>query len=173
MAAVYEGPDRNGHRVAIQYLLERYVDGPSVRTLFSREVYANIMPLLEGETLRSRLQRMNEHLPLLGVGLLTSDLLELLARAHAKRIVHRDIKPDNLLLRTARRSTRYRGPVLINSMGVSMDWHGPHHDAVKSITTSFSRLAFRYWSNSALVSRYLMQPPFRDDGNQFRCASAV
>ncbi|WXA80141.1 DPP IV N-terminal domain-containing protein [Pendulispora rubella] len=122
MAAVYEATHRNGHRVAVKYLLERYVDEPSVRMLFSREAYiANevqhqgvvpiidddidedgcaflIMPLLEGETLRARWERMNKRLPLLEVGLFTSDLLEALACAHAKGIVHRDIKPDNLFV---------------------------------------------------------------------------
>src|SRR2546423_530254 len=97
MAAVYAAEHRNGHRVAIKFLLERGSDDPDIRHLFSREAYvANqvghpgavsvldddvdeegvpflIMPLLEGETLRARWERANKRLPLVEVAVFMAD----------------------------------------------------------------------------------------------------
>ncbi|WP_394834946.1 protein kinase [Pendulispora rubella] len=125
MAVVYAATHRNGHRVAIKYLLDHLVHEPDVARLFSREAYvANevghagavpvldddvdeegcpflIMPLLEGETLRVRCARAKGRLPLAEVCVLVLDVLDVLASAHAKGIVHRDIKPDNLFVTDA------------------------------------------------------------------------
>src|SRR5262249_27065369 len=57
-------------------------------------------PLLEGETLRTRWERMGKRLTLAEVGVSIADTLDVLASAHAKGIVHRDIKPDNLFVTT-------------------------------------------------------------------------
>ncbi|WP_394838937.1 serine/threonine protein kinase [Pendulispora rubella] len=124
-AAVYAATHRNGHRVAIKFLLDHLLDDSDMYHLFSREAYvANrvghpgavqvldddedidgcvflIMPLIEGETLRARWERSNKKLPLAEVGVLIADLLDVLATAHAKGVVHRDIKPENLFVNTA------------------------------------------------------------------------
>ncbi len=124
MAAVYAATHRNGHRVAIKFLLDHLLDDPNIYRLFSREAYvANqvghpgavpvldddvddegcaflIMPLLEGETLRTRWERAQKRLSLDEVCVFASDVLAVLDAAHAKGIVHRDIKPDNLFLTT-------------------------------------------------------------------------
>ncbi|MDX2191743.1 MAG: serine/threonine-protein kinase [Gemmatimonadales bacterium] len=55
------------------------------------------MPLVEGGTLRARLAR-DGALPLDDAVRLTAELLEALAHAHARDIVHRDVKPENVLL---------------------------------------------------------------------------
>jgi serine/threonine-protein kinase len=57
-----------------------------------------VMELLEGETLEARCQRKGGKLPAGEVLSIASQLLDVLAAAHAKDIVHRDVKPENLFL---------------------------------------------------------------------------
>ena len=56
-----------------------------------------LMPYLEGESLRARLAREGE-LPLPEVVRLLREILDALDYAHSQGVVHRDIKPDNILL---------------------------------------------------------------------------
>ena len=55
------------------------------------------MPLVEGESLRSRLSR-EEQLPVDEAVRLLREVADALAYAHHQGIVHRDIKPDNILV---------------------------------------------------------------------------
>ena len=55
------------------------------------------MPFVEGEALRTRLAREGE-LPIRDAVRILKDVADALAYAHARGIVHRDIKPDNVLL---------------------------------------------------------------------------
>jgi serine/threonine protein kinase len=57
-----------------------------------------VMELLEGELVEQRRIRKGGKLPLAEVYDIADQLLDVLAAAHAKDIVHRDIKPDNLFL---------------------------------------------------------------------------
>ena len=56
-----------------------------------------VMPFVEGESLRSRVER-DGALPVSDVVRLLRDIVDALAHAHARHVVHRDIKPDNVML---------------------------------------------------------------------------
>ena len=56
-----------------------------------------VMPYVEGESLRERLVREGE-LPVHDAVKILAEVADALAAAHAKGVVHRDIKPDNVML---------------------------------------------------------------------------
>ena len=56
-----------------------------------------VTPFIEGESLRQRLER-EQRLPIRDVVRILSELTSALAYAHERGVVHRDIKPDNVLM---------------------------------------------------------------------------
>jgi serine/threonine protein kinase len=56
-----------------------------------------IMPFVSGESLRTRVAREGE-LPLAETMRILRDVVSALAYAHARGVIHRDVKPDNVLL---------------------------------------------------------------------------
>jgi serine/threonine-protein kinase len=56
-----------------------------------------VMPLVEGESLRARLEHQGEF-PVHDAVRILKEVVDALAHAHAHGVVHRDIKPDNILL---------------------------------------------------------------------------
>ena len=90
------GVDRFQHEIKILAKLQH----PHIVPLFSAGVVNGrpyfIMPLVEGESLRARLARGG--LPVADVVSILRDVCKALAYAHAHRVVHRDIKPDNVML---------------------------------------------------------------------------
>ena len=87
------------------------------------------MPLIEGESLRTRLAREGE-LPIQEGVRLLRDVADALAYAHGHGVVHRDIKPDNVLLSgqhavvtdfgVAKAITAATGEASLTSVGVAL-----------------------------------------------------
>jgi serine/threonine-protein kinase len=112
----------NGSRAAIKVLHPEFSRDEDTRSRFLQEGYAAnqvnhpgvvrildddtsedghaylVMELLEGELLETRRVRKGGRLPLPDVYEVGDQLLDVLAAAHEKSIVHRDIKPDNLFI---------------------------------------------------------------------------
>ncbi len=81
------------------------VDHPNVCSVFDAGRHDGtpfvVMAFVEGETLASRLKTKGRFEDVANAVALTRQIAEGLAAAHAKRIVHRDIKPGNILLRAS------------------------------------------------------------------------
>jgi serine/threonine protein kinase len=125
MATVYRAHDlKLERRVAIKLLADNFAGDEEVRKRFSREArlaarldHPNVVQVfdvgedddrpyivmehVEGGTLADRLSRRRRSLDRSEALRLLGQLCEGLGHAHSKKLVHRDIKPQNLLLRAS------------------------------------------------------------------------
>jgi tetratricopeptide (TPR) repeat protein len=91
------GPERFQREIEIAarihhpHILPLYDSGEAGGFLFY------VMPYVEGESLRGRLNREGE-LPVADAVRILREVADALAKAHAQGVVHRDIKPDNVML---------------------------------------------------------------------------
>jgi predicted Ser/Thr protein kinase len=136
MAVVYRARDlRLNRRVAIKVLPPELAFNADVRERFLREAQTSaqlahpgivpiytvdeaeqlvffVMALVDGETLGQLLLR-ERRLPVEQVRRILTDVADALAYAHANGVVHRDIKPDNIMLE---RST---GRAVVTDFGIA------------------------------------------------------
>jgi serine/threonine protein kinase len=121
MAVVYRATDTRLHRrVAIKVLPPELAFNADVRERFLREAQTSaqlshpgivpiytvdeadglvyfVMALVDGESLAQRLARP-DRLPMTQVRTILTNVADALAYAHARGVVHRDVKPDNIMI---------------------------------------------------------------------------
>ena len=95
--AVGVNVDRFRREIQLAATLQHPHIVPLLRTGHADDLVWYTMPLVEGESLRSKIAREGE-LPVGEVVHVLRDVASALAYAHARGVVHRDIKPDNVLL---------------------------------------------------------------------------
>jgi serine/threonine-protein kinase len=91
----------SGERFRREIHLAAQLQHPHIVPLLSADAGGRmlyyIMPFIAGESLRTRLRR-DGALPVADASRIWRDLLDALAHAHAHGVVHRDVKPGNILL---------------------------------------------------------------------------
>jgi serine/threonine protein kinase len=100
-------------------------------------LYFMVMELLEGDTLRRRLndyQAQGEKMPLGEVVRILLDVLEGLAYAHSEDMIHRDVKPANILL------TR-RGQAVLTDFGIAQIIGGTRYTVSGALMGTLSYMA--------------------------------
>lgn len=73
-----------------------------------------VMPWIDGESLRARLLR-EKQLPVEDAVAITRQVAQALAYAHARHVIHRDVKPENILLQ--------EGEALVTDFGIALAIH--------------------------------------------------
>src|SRR5688572_24809288 len=114
------------------------------------------MPFVDGESLRTRLQREHQ-LPVSVVIGVLRDVAMALTYAHDRSIIHRDIKPDNVLLSGSVRPS-WRGFVSRRARRTSCPCSTPTDDARAQDRLSLGRTQ----ATAALVAVYRATEAFVD-----------
>ena len=137
MAEVWEARhDQLGSRAAIKFLLPEFARNKDLQERFLNEgkrqaqlQHPNIIPAMdffqvegrsflvmqyvEGQNLESRLNKTNPPLTLKEVHSIACDILNALGYAHSMGVVHRDVKPSNMLVDP-------KGRVLLMDFGIAL-----------------------------------------------------
>ncbi len=105
------GPDRFLREVEIAaklnhpHILALYDSGEADGLLFY------VMPYIKGESLRAKLKRERQLSIEDAIGI-TRDVASALGHAHAQNVIHRDVKPENILL--------YEGEAMVADFGIAL-----------------------------------------------------
>ena len=137
MAEVWEARhDQLGSRAAIKFLLPEFARNKDLQERFLNEgkrqaqlQHQNIVPAtdffqiegrsylvmqyIEGQNLEVRLKKENSPLTVQEVRSITCDILNALEYAHSMGVVHRDVKPSNMLIDPT-------GRVLLMDFGIAL-----------------------------------------------------
>ena len=159
MASVYVARHKIGRLEAIKIMHPFVAASPELRARFEQEArLANrfhhagaveirdidttedgapflVMELLEGETLSALARRSKEPLDVATVLRVADEVLDVLAAAHASGIIHRDIKPDNLLLTK-------EGRVKVLDFGIARLREGLSRDVKTHTGTTLGTVAY-------------------------------
>lgn len=144
-ACVYAATNREGHRVALKVLRDDRADDPESRRRFLHEArvgsglhHPNIVRFVDFGSVRNQLFLAMELVQ--GTSLWSwveeapsaadvmdafDQILDALAHAHARGVVHRDLKPDNILLEPSEGNRRR---VRLVDFGVAHHGHEPSDD---------------------------------------------
>jgi tetratricopeptide (TPR) repeat protein len=102
------------HRFLQEIRIEAHLQHPNIVPLHDSGVWKGqlfcVMPLIDGETLRDRI-RHEGALPIDETIRISCELAEALDYAHRQGVVHRDVKPENILL--------HEGHPLLTDFGIS------------------------------------------------------
>jgi serine/threonine protein kinase len=137
MSVVYRAFDRTrGIEVAVKVLRAKYLDDEDALARFAREArvavglehpnivrtyelrqlggdaLALVMQFVHGQTLRQAMREQGR-LPIPRAERILRDILDALAYAHRRGIVHRDVKPENIFLSEA-------GTALLSDFGIAL-----------------------------------------------------
>ena len=159
MASVYVARHKIGRLEAIKIMHPFVAASPELRARFEQEArLANrfhhagaveirdidttedgapflVMELLEGETLSAIARQSKEPLDVATVLRVADEVLDVLAAAHATGIIHRDIKPDNLLMTK-------EGRVKVLDFGIARLREGLSRDVKTHTGTTLGTVAY-------------------------------
>jgi formylglycine-generating enzyme required for sulfatase activity/tRNA A-37 threonylcarbamoyl transferase component Bud32 len=82
-----------------------------------------VMPYIEGESLQDRIDRQSQ-LPVDDAISITSDVAAALAYAHSRGVIHRDVKPANIMLSS--------GEAIVMDFGIARAVAGEHEETLTS-----------------------------------------
>jgi serine/threonine protein kinase len=141
---------------------------------FGEAMYYMVMPLIEGQTLRQLVIDENgrfRRLPVTRLLQITKDLTDALAYAHEQGMVHRDVKPGNVLISTDGRAilTDFGIARMAASARTTLDGTSsgtPTYMSPEQATGEAGDARSDLYSLGIIVYELLCgQPPFPDEGN--------
>jgi serine/threonine protein kinase len=146
------------------------------------ELFYYTMPFIQGDSLRTRLARERE-LPITDAVRILRDVTDALAHAHEQGVVHRDIKPDNVLISgkhavvtdfgVAKAISAATGPSALTSAGVALGtpaYMAPEQAAADPHTDHRADL---YAVGAMAYEMLAGQPPFAGMSPQMMLAAHV